>query len=244
MQTCSHLTICPTDAIIDIDVQTAFMPGGGLAVLGGDEILPAIKRNAALFSRDRRYASVDRHRKGSVSLFSTYRHRQPFTQITYEEFLEGRVELSGIARVTPDEVREYLQNVGYQVLWTEHALDGTAEGELHPELSSGDYAFVLIKGMDDPCDSYSAFRDNRKRSTGLGDRLRAVGVKRVFLEGLAFDFCVGYSALDARAEGFEVVVLEDATRSVNLNGSAESMRAQLQEAGVRIASSSDLRIAA
>jgi len=233
-----------TDAILDVDVQTTFMPGGGLPVTGGDEIVPTVIRNRKRFPREHRFGTVDRHKKGSVSLHTSFRDLVPCAMVSYHDYTAGRLVLADIAKFTLEQFGEYLQQVGSVVLWPEHGLEGTPEGELHPSLSLADYAYVLVKGLDVLCDSYSGFKDNLGRSTGLGDILRTAGIKRIFMQGLAFDFCVGFSALDARAEGFEVVVLEDATRSVNLPGSVKSMRTRLLAGGVHIAQSSDLRAAA
>jgi nicotinamidase/pyrazinamidase len=146
------------------------------------------------------------------------------------------------SKFMPFDLHRYLAQVGSQVLWPDHAIEGTKEAELHPALWRGRYAHVQIKGMDPLCDSYSGINDALGRPTGLGDVIKAAGAKRVFVWGLAYDFCVGWTALDAAKLGFETYVVRDATRSVGLAGSVEKMDADLAAAGVRIAESRDLTL--
>jgi len=125
-------------------------------------------------------------------------------------------------------------------IWPPHAIEGTAEADLHPDLlKPGFLAITWNKGMDPDCDSYSGFEDAKERSTGLGDWLRNRGGRRVFICGLAFDYCVGFTALDAQAEGFETFVLTDLSLAV-APGSESKMREQLLKAGVHLIHSSQM----
>lgn len=234
-----------TDALLAIDVQPTFMPGGGLAITNGDKIVPLVEHLFRFFPKARRFATKDRHPLGHISLASSYVYVKPLEVLSLDSFVADYNDCPGIneerAIFTIGDLIQYLAAVGKQVLWPDHALDGTAEAELHPALAEEDFAHVLTKGMDSKCDSYSGFFDNLGRPTGLADILRAAGVKRCFFVGLAFDYCVGWSAEGAVAEGFEAVVIEDATRPVAFPaGSIEKMRASLQSKGVRIVQSDEL----
>lgn len=233
-----------TDALLDVDIMKTFMPGGGLPVLFGDLVIPVAKRLHLIFRKARRYAANDRHVRGHISLASSYVGVEPYkTVLTSEGPLP---DLAPHAMFTPAQLRDYLEKVKHQVLWPDHALDGTEERELHPELPAEAYCFVQVKGMDPACDSYSAFNDNLGRSTGLADRMRADGVRTLFVEGLAFDFCAGWSAIDAANAGFEVFFVLDGCRAVNMpgtefvSGSVEKRMHDLLEAGVQIIHSRDI----
>ena len=239
-----------TDASLDVDVQTTFMPAhdgfrdGGLAVAGGHEILPVVRATWGLFAK--KFATCDRHPLGHVSLASSYLDcYAPGSRLTADivRTWEAGSRLVSMMRIELHALIAYLEAVGGQILWPDHAIAGTPEGELHPHLASGEYRHVQVKGMDPLCDSYSGFRDNLKRPTGLADVLKREGVRRVFLRGLAFDFCVGWTALDAVAEGFEAFIIDDATRSVDMPGTVEKMRRDLVAAGVKLLHSSQLRVA-
>lgn len=242
------IEILPTDALLHVDVQPTFMPGGGLAVADGDKILPAVLGLHAHFdTRGLIYATLDQHPYGHISLASSYVGLAPYAQLDRKAIRSWTEKKNGIARGARFDLREleaYLRQVGSQTLWPDHGIAGSIEADMHPALEQaarGHFDFVLIKGYDPTCDSYSGFRDNLKRSTTLADTMREDGVTRVFVEGLAFDFCVGWSALDAVAEGFEEVYLvEDATRAVNLPGTVDAMRAELAKAGVRVIQSTDI----
>jgi nicotinamidase/pyrazinamidase len=122
---------------------------------------------------------------------------------------------------------------GMQTLWPDHCVQGTRGAEFHPALGLERAELILRKGFRREIDSYSAFFENdRTTATGLGGYLRERGLTRVFLAGLAYDFCVGYSALDARRLGFEAIVIKDACRSIDLDGSVEKMEAEFARAGV------------
>lgn len=230
-----------TDATIDVDVQTTFMPGGGLPVAGGDEIVPVVQRVNALFPKKRRFATLDVHPLGHNSLASSYVGFKPYDRITAAHVLIPTVKLQPHAKFSVDELRQYLFAVGGQVLWPDHGIEGTAEAELHPALSAQDYAFILTKGRDPCCDSYSGFRDNLRRPTGFEGILKAAGVRRLFIKGLAYDFCVGWTAVDAKVAGFdEVFVIKDATRSVALPGTVEEMEEMFAATGVRIIAADQL----
>ncbi|MFA6603850.1 MAG: isochorismatase family protein [Patescibacteria group bacterium] len=232
-----------TDAIVNIDLQPTFMPGGGLPVAGGDEIIPLVQRLNLLFPPRQRYATLDKHPRGHISLASSYKGLAPYSQLTAAEVASWTAadnRFAAGAHFRLPDLQSYLAQVKTQTLWPDHGLIGTPESELHPDLVRRDYRFVLIKGTNPRCDSYSGLRDNLRHPTGLGELLHVDGVKRIFLTGLALDFCVGFTALDARDYGFEVFVIEDATRAVALPGTVEAMRAAFLKAGVRLIQSEDL----
>lgn len=236
------------DALLLVDVQDAFMPGkGGLPVTDGDMILPVIAWLHPHF--DLMFASVDRHPKGHVSLVSSYNGLGAMTVLTYDMVKEWDVFSSKIvsdAAFDLAQLKGYLMRVRAQVLWPEHAVEGSGEDEIREELRDIAFRHIVIKGMDPACDSYSAFYDNRRRPTGLAEEMRANGVKRVFVCGLAEDFCVGWSALDAVTEGFETFIIKDATRPVGVPpmdgdpGSLEAIQKQFKDAGVKYVTSDRL----
>ena len=205
-----RVEIADTDVLLAVDIQNDFCPGGALAVPGADEIVPLVGRIA------RRFAHValtqDWHSAGHVSFASTYPGRRPYETIRLP--------------------------YGEQVLWPDHCVQGTSGAAFHEALDVPHAELVLRKGYHRQIDSYSAFFENDHATpTGLGGYLRERGFNRVFIAGLAFDFCVLWSAEDARRLGFEAVVLEDGCRSLDIAGSAEAARARLAAAGaVRIAS--------
>ena len=187
----NNLDINPeTDALLVIDVQNDFCPGGALAVEGGDEILPGTLELAKQFKHV--VLTQDWHPEGHASFASTH-EAEPYssTQMEY----------------------------GEQTLWPDHCVQGTPGAEFHRELEPvvNRAAAIIRKGANPAIDSYSAFFENdRKTPTGLAGYLRDLGVKRVFCLGLAYDYCVAYSALDARKEGFEAVAIKDLSRSIAL----------------------------
>src|SRR5580692_2631737 len=173
------IAIGPSDVLIVVDIQNDFCPGGHLAVPHGDEIIPLVNRLA------RRFADVvltqDWHPDSHHSFASSHRGTQPFQSIAMP--------------------------YGPQVLWPDHCVQGTPGAAFHAGLDIPHAALVIRKGFRRSIDSYSAFYENdRKTPTGLGGYLRERGFARAFLVGLAFDYCVRYSAEDARKEGFDVVV--------------------------------------
>jgi nicotinamidase/pyrazinamidase len=203
------------DALLVIDLQHDFLPSGALAVAGGDAIVEPI---AALARRFRTVvATQDFHPPGHVSFASSHPGRRPFESI----WIEGPW-----GHWYPDDPGSY-QRV-QQVLWPDHCVAGSHGAELHPALPDEALTLVLRKGTRRDVDSYSAFRENpgpdgERLSTGLGPLLHARGVRRVLLCGLARDYCVRASALDAAAagSGFATVVLEDLTRAVAPERTAE-----------------------
>ena len=235
-----------TDALLVVDVQPTFMPGGGLPVEEGDRVVPVVRQLIERFPLARRFATKDQHPRGHVSLASSYVGSAPMTPLTgatVAAWTDARHCLAPNAQFTLADLKQYLSQVQVQVLWPDHALAGKAEAELHPALSESEFAFVLGKGMDPKCDAYSGFFDNLRRPTSLADQLRQSGIRRCFFVGLAFDYCVGWSAEGAVAEGFQAVVVEDATRAVGFpTGSVEKMRASFREKNIAVVRSAELKI--
>lgn len=195
----------PQDVLLIIDVQNDFCPGGALAVPDGEGVIEPILAIAPRFEHI--VLTQDWHPAGHASFASSHAGRKPYEQI----------ELS----------------YGMQTLWPEHCIQQTFGAEFHAKLHLPQAELILRKGFRREIDSYSAFFENdRTTPTGLAGYLRERGLTRVFLAGLAFDFCVGYSALDARRLGFEAVVTRDACRAIDLNGSAAAMDAEFAKAGV------------
>ena len=194
------------DVLIVVDVQNDFCPGGALGVAKGDEVVAEANRLAARFSHV--VLTQDWHRPGHLSFASSHPGRQLFETI---ELPYGR-----------------------QILWPDHCVAGSDGAQFHRDLDIPQAAVVIRKGFRIEIDSYSAFYENdRTTPTGLGGYLRERRFSRIFLVGLATDFCVHYSALDARREGFDAVVVEDACRGIDLDGSLARAWAQMLEAGVR-----------
>jgi nicotinamidase/pyrazinamidase len=178
----------PTDALLVIDVQNDFMPGGALAVTDGDAIVPLINILAKKF--DQVILTQDWHPPQHVS-FATTHNKQPF------ETIEAPY--------------------GHQTLWPDHVLQHTEGAAFHPDLHIPHAELILRKGFRRHIDSYSAFLENDHTTpTGLAGYLRERNLQRLFLCGLAYDFCVRYSAIDGKSLGFETIIIEDATRAVNL----------------------------
>lgn len=201
----AHLT--SADALIVIDLQNDFCPGGALAVSGGDEIVPLVNRLAA--AHEHVILTQDWHPKSHSSFASSHPGTAPF----------GSIELA----------------YGTQTLWPDHCVQGTKGAEFHSGLDWTKAELVIRKGFRAPIDSYSAFFENdRKTPTGLAGYLRERGLTRLTLVGLATDFCVAYSALDARKLGFETRVALDACRAIDLGGSLAAAEEQMREAGVTL----------
>ncbi|MBX4205038.1 MAG: isochorismatase family protein [Candidatus Doudnabacteria bacterium] len=258
------ITLNPrTDALVVVDAQPTFMPGGGLAVPEGDQIIPVIKRLMLLFPREVRFATKDRHKIGSVSLASSFVGLQAFHRLTYEEFLENfvgllgnldtlvtdteihiendesdnSIKLSSDALFGLEELKGYLKQVKYQTLWPDHALEGTEEAELHPQLPERLFEYVQVKGLDPICDSYSGFRDALGRPTGLGELVRMRGITRAFYVGLCGNVCVGHTANDGMSEGIEGYMIKDATRDVLMQELTDEMDSRFAKTGVRVITS-------
>jgi nicotinamidase/pyrazinamidase len=201
----SRFNIGETDILLVIDVQNDFCPGGALAVPRGDEIVPTVDRLAAKFAHV--VLTQDWHPHGHLSFASLHPGAQPYETI----------EVS----------------YGPQVLWPDHCVQGTPGAAFRSDLDIPHAELVLRKGYHRTIDSYSAFYENdRKTPTGLRGYLGERGFKRVFLAGLAFDFCVRYSAEDAYREGFEAIVIEDACRGIDVDGSMRAAHDLMQSLGI------------
>src|SRR5580658_4275736 len=199
--------------LIVIDVQNDFCPGGALAVAGGDSVIEPILAITPRFEHI--ILTQDWHPAGHSSFASSHAGKKPFEQI----------ELG----------------YGAQTLWPDHCVQGSKGAEFHPALHLPQAELILRKGFRPHIDSYSAFFENdRTTATGLAGYLRERGLARVFLAGLAYDYCVGYSALDARRQGFEAIILRDACRAIDLNGSVAAIEAQFSQAGVKLIDSAEL----
>jgi len=201
--------------LIMVDIQNDFMPGGALAVPQGDAIVPLVNRVAAQFHWV--VAAQDWHPPGHASFASAHPGKKPFetTRLSY----------------------------GEQVLWPDHCVQRSEGAAFHRDLSLAPAQLVVRKGYRREVDSYSVFVEaDRKTSTGLAGWLREVGIRRLWFAGLATDFCVLWSTLDARAAGFEATVIEDACRAIDLNGSLEAAWKEMNAAGVGRTRSDALRL--
>lgn len=191
--------------LIVVDVQNGFVTGGKLAVARGEEVVPVINRIASAFEDV--VITQDWHPAGHASFAASHEGRSPFetTEMAY----------------------------GTQVLWPEHCVQGTMDAELHADLDIPHAQMIVRKGYHPGVDSYSAFQEaDRKTQTGLAGYLKERGLTRVFVTGLATDFCVAWTAIDARDAGFETYVIEDATRAIDMNGSLAAAWAQMAAKGV------------
>ena len=211
------ITIGANDALLVIDVQYDFCPAGALAIAGGDEVVAVINALAGRF--DHVIMTQDWHPQGHGSFASAHPGHSPFETIRMP--------------------------YGDQTLWPDHCVQGTRGAEIHAGLGLPNCEMIVRKGFRAEIDSYSAFRENdRATATGLAGYLRERGLARLFLAGLATDFCVHFSALDARAEGFEAWVIEDACRAIDLDGSLAAARENMRAAGVGFVAAADLGPAA
>jgi nicotinamidase/pyrazinamidase len=196
------------EALIVIDVQNDFCPGGALAVAGGDEIVPLV--NQLIGAQAHVVLTQDWHPAGHSSFASSHAGKTPF----------GSVEL----------------DYGAQTLWPDHCVQGTPGAAFHADLAWTKAELIIRKGFRPGIDSYSAFYENdRKTPTGLAGYLRERGLMRLTLVGLATDYCVAYSALDARRLGFETRVDLAACRGIDLGGSLQAALAEMRAAGVDLA---------
>ena len=201
------------DCLLIIDVQQDFCPGGALAVDGGDQVVATINRLGGHFQH--RLLTQDWHPGGHSSFASSHPGRQIFETL----------ELA----------------YGEQVLWPDHCVQGSPGADFHPDLDTHGCELILRKGFRAGIDSYSAFYENdHHTATGLTGYLRNRGFNRVFLAGLATDYCVAYTALDGRREGFEICLIEDACRAIDLEGSLDRALQQMDAAGVLRVQSQDL----
>lgn len=191
--------------LIVADVQNSFMPGGSLAVPRGDEVVPVINALAERFAHV--VLTQDWHPRGHRSFASSHPGAKPFDVIALD--------------------------YGNQILWPDHCVQGTEGARLHADLAVPHAELVLRKGYHPDVDSYSAFVEaDRKTRTGLAGYLRERGIEQVYVCGLATDFCVAWTALDARNLGFTVVVVDDACRAIDTQGSLAAAWTMLERAGV------------
>jgi nicotinamidase/pyrazinamidase len=200
------IRISGDDLLLVIDVQNDFCAGGALAVPDGDAVVPVINRVAERFEHIA--LTQDWHPEGHSSFATTHKGRAPFEVMTMP--------------------------YGEQTLWPDHCVQGAAGAGFHPRLNVQRAELVIRKGFRPAIDSYSAFYENDRRTpTGLAGYLRERGFRRVFLAGLATDFCVYYSAVDARRLGFDIVLIEQGCRGIDLNGSLDAAWAAMAAAGVQ-----------
>jgi nicotinamidase/pyrazinamidase len=225
------------DALIIVDQQLDFEPGGALAVPDGDSIVDPINRLAAGFTEV--IVTQDHHPRGHISFASSYLDRPPFTVVTGDDVAQGRVTLSETAAFTLDELGVYLREArgGIQTLWPDHCIIGTPGEGLDPRLDLSRATSIVRKGYRPAADSYSAFCENDALTTGLAESLTAKGIERVVVVGLAGDYCVLFTAIDAAEAGFEAIYLEELTRFVGLpEGSRVRSLQSLHDAGVTVIS--------
>ena len=203
----------PNAALIVVDVQNCFIDGGTLPVKGGAEVVPVINRLASAFQNI--VMTQDWHTPGHASFASAHPGKKPFetTRLRY----------------------------GTQVLWPDHCVQGSDDAALDKDLRLPTAQLVIRKGFHQDMDSYSAFEEaDHRTATGLGGYLKQRGIRTVFVAGLATDFCVAWTAMDARKAGFDVYVIEDATRAIDLNGSLAEAWRQMAAKGVKRIQSSDI----
>lgn len=204
------MEITGRDFLVVVDVQNDFCAGGALAVPDGDAVIGVIHRIAGRFEHI--VLTQDWHPPGHCSFASSYPGRKPFEVVA-----------------------------GGERLWPDHCVQGTPGAEIHPALDLARTELILRKGFRKDVDSYSAFFENDHRTpTGLAGYCRERGFERVFLAGLAYDFCVGFSALDARRAGFDAVVIRDASRAIDAGGSVEAMEGEFARHGVVVVESGQL----
>ena len=202
-----------TSALLVIDVQNFFLPGGSLAVKDGEQVVPIINRIAKAFSNV--VLTQDWHTPAHVSFASSHAGKKPF-------------ELVDLA-------------YGKQVLWPDHCVQGTEGAALSKDLAIPQAELIIRKGFHNAVDSYSDFTEaDGKTTTGLAAYLQARGITRVFVAGLATDFCVAWTALDARKAGLETYVVEDACRGIDTQGSLAKAWTDMAAAGVKRISSEDI----
>ncbi|MDH0747002.1 bifunctional nicotinamidase/pyrazinamidase [Pseudomonas sp. GD03842] len=209
----SRLPSDPRAALVVIDMQYDFMPGGALAVADGDTLVPRVNQLAAQFRNV--VLTQDWHPAGHISFASSHPGRAPFDSVPLP--------------------------YGAQTLWPDHCVQGTQGAALHAELDAPHAQLILRKGCNTGIDSYSAFVEaDRTTQTGLAGYLKERGIDSVFVVGLALDFCVAWSALDARAAGFNTWVIADACKAIDLDGSLEKAWRDMTAAGVARIHSTDL----
>ena len=193
-------------ALIVVDVQNGFTPGGQLAVANADQIIPNINRLADFF--DHIVLTQDWHPANHISFAKNHPEKQPFETIQLD--------------------------YGPQVLWPEHCVQGTCDADFHPALHLPTAQLIIRKGYHAEIDSYSAFMEaDHRTSTGLAGYLQARGIDQVFIVGIATDFCVAWSAIDACKLGFDCYVIADATRAIDLDGSLQQAWQSMLAHGVK-----------
>jgi nicotinamidase/pyrazinamidase len=207
------MRIAETDVLIAVDVQNDFCAGGALAVPDGDAVVPLVNQLSERFAH--MVLTQDWHPAGHASFASSHPGRRS------HEVIEA--------------------TYGPQVLWPDHCVQGTRGAEFHRALATRNVELILRKGFRAAIDSYSAFFENdRTTPTGLAGYLRERGFTRAVFAGLAFDFCVAWSAEDARRLGFSAVVIEDACRAIDLDGSEAAARTTMAAAGVLIVRAAEI----
>lgn len=207
------LTITPEDVLVVVDVQYDFLPGGNLAVAGGDEVVPLINALAKKFKNV--ILTQDWHPADHISFASQHSGKSPFDTVDLD--------------------------YGTQVLWPDHCVWATHGAELSADLDIPHAQLIIRKGFNRAIDSYSGFQEaDRQTVTGLAGYLNERDAGRLFVTGLATDFCVAWTALDGAAAGFDVTVIEDATRAIDSNGSLAKAWADMEEAGVERVMSRDI----
>ena len=207
------MTPGPRDVLLVVDVQNCFLPGGSLAVKDGEQVVPIINKLGQSFQHV--VMTQDWHTPGHVSFASSHQGKKPFEMIKLP--------------------------YGDQVLWPDHCVQGTDGAAISKDINIPHAELVIRKGFRKGVDSYSAFREaDKKTTTGLGAYLKARGLSRVFVTGLATDFCVAWTAMDARREGFDTYVIEDAARGIDAQGSLAKAWDAMKKAGVKRIQSGDL----
>lgn len=201
-------------ALLVVDVQYDFVPGGNLAVPRGDEIIPVV--NPLMDRFEHVLLTQDWHPAGHSSFASSHADKESF----------GFIEM----------------DYGKQILWPDHCVQGSRGAELHEDLNVDRAELIIRKGFRPEIDSYSAFFENdRTTPTGLSGYLRERGIDVLYIAGLALDFCVHWSAVDGREQGFDVVVVVDASRPIDTEGSLREAMTNMHEAGVRLVSANDVQ---
>lgn len=207
------MRVTPQDVFLVVDIQNDFCPGGALPVAEGDQVIAPIHRVASSFVHI--ILTQDWHPANHSSFAANHPGKRPYQSIQLP--------------------------YGPQTLWPVHCVQGTFGARFHADLRLARAELILRKGFDPQIDSYSVFFENdRITPTGLTSYLRERGLKRAFIAGLAYDYCVAYSALDARRLGIPVVVIRDACRAIDLEGSVSRMEAQFEKAGVQVIDTAEL----
>jgi len=212
-QAAGKIAVDEHSVLIAVDVQNCFLPGGSLAVKDGDQVIPVINRMAKSFANV--VMTQDWHTPDHISFASAHPGKKPFEMIKLD--------------------------YGDQILWPDHCVQGTSGADISKDVSIPHAQLVVRKGFHRNMDSYSGFFEaDHKTPTGLGGYLTQRGINKVFVAGLATDFCVAWTAIDARNSGFETYVVEDACRGIDTQGSLEKAWADMLQAGVKRITSADL----